>query len=120
MIDVCVFRHGSQRRVCVARREFVVGVFLPQPDQICLGHAAILAERGQKVNLSATCIRRGGAVFTARPKRSLSWSPLMAAGPKKCVGLKVLKVSSLNCNALDSDRRKFFRSARSKFNIPGP
>lgn len=39
----------------------------------------------QKVNFSAACMSRGGAVFTTWPNKALEKSPLTAAGPKNGV-----------------------------------
>ena len=74
----------------------------------------------QNVNLTATCINRGGAAFTTWPKSAVVIPPSTAAGPKNCVWLKVLNVSSLSCRAFDSLRRIDLSSARSKFKVPGP
>ena len=45
----------------------------------------LLTWAAQNVNLSAACIRRGGAALTTWPNKALSMSPFTAAGPKKFV-----------------------------------
>jgi hypothetical protein len=49
------------------------------------GRIRLLTCAAQKVNLSAACIRRGGAALTTWPNKALSMSPFTAAGPKKFV-----------------------------------
>jgi len=58
---------------------------LDQPGSHPANNIEIVDAFHQKANLTANCISRGGAAFTTWPKRSLSISPLTAAGPKNWV-----------------------------------